>query len=109
MPPRDVTAETASVRLDEPHRLVAVARELGDGAEGAEAPLRIGIGYFPLQQIDGRGAHRSLRSRSRFGHEKAFSRAICPREYRLVRSGQAGPAWSRTGYCGQNVAPAFTM
>jgi hypothetical protein len=27
----------------------------------------------------------------------------------LVRSGQAGPAQSRTGCCGQNVAPTFTM
>ena len=60
-------------RLDEAHRLVTVARKFGDGAEGAEAPLRVGIGYFPLQQID---ARRSLRpaERKRVRHEKAFSR-----------------------------------
>ena len=40
-------------RLDEAHLLAMVARKFGDGAEGAEAPLRIGIGYFPLQEIDG--------------------------------------------------------
>jgi len=51
-------------RLDEAHLLVMVARKFGDGAEGAEAPLRIGIGYLPLQQIDGRGAHRRLRNGS---------------------------------------------
>ena len=58
MPPRAVTAETASVGLPQAHRLVGVAREFGDGAEGAEAPLRIGIGDCPLQQIDGRSGHR---------------------------------------------------
>ena len=57
-------------RLDEAHRLVRVARKFGDGAEGAEAPLRIGIGYFPLQQVDGCGAHRSLRNGSGSGIKK---------------------------------------
>jgi len=33
-------------RLAEMHGLVAVARKLGDGAERAETPLRVGIGYF---------------------------------------------------------------
>jgi hypothetical protein len=42
--------------------LIAGAREFGDGAEGAEAPLRIGIGDFPLQQID-RGSRRLGRDR----------------------------------------------
>jgi hypothetical protein len=96
-------------RLDEAHRLVMVARKFGDGAEGAEAPLRIGIGYFQLQEIDGRGAHRSHRNGKCFRHERVFSPGNAKGEYRLVRSGQAGPAGGRTGYCGQNVAPAFTM
>ena len=34
-------------RLRRGARLVAVAREFGDGAERAEAPLRLGIGDFP--------------------------------------------------------------
>jgi hypothetical protein len=46
-----VTARNGSTDW-QPHRLVVVAREFGDGAEGAEAPMRFGIGYFPLQQID---------------------------------------------------------
>ena len=96
-------------RLDEPHRLAMVARKFGDGAEGAEAPLRLGIGYFPLQEVDGRGAHRSHRNGSGSGMEKHSPGQWAKGEYRLVRSGQAGPAGGRTGRCGQNVAPAFTM
>ena len=82
MPPRDVTAETLppTGRGD---RLVVVARKLGDGAEGAEAPLRIGIGDF-------RGAGR-WRSAEDASFTYIFP-AIGPGEYRLVGSGQAGPA-----------------
>jgi hypothetical protein len=69
--------------------------------------LRFGIGYFPLQKIDGGGAHRSRRNEDDAGIKK-FSRTTSPEEYRLVRSGQAGPA-GRTGWLDQNVAPALTM
>jgi hypothetical protein len=48
------------VGLPQRDRLIAVARELGDGAESAEAPLRIGIADRPPQQIDRRSMYRSL-------------------------------------------------
>ena len=78
-------------RLDEPRRLVRVARKFGDGAESAEVPLRIGIGYFPLQKINSCGGHCGLRNGSGSGMKK-YSPRQCKGEYRLVRSGQAGPA-----------------
>src|SRR5881398_1640038 len=82
----------------EAHRLVRVARKFGDGAEGAEAPLRVGIGYFPLQQIDGCGAHRSLRNGSGSGIKKHSPR-VMPKENTAL-SGQDKPVR-------QEVEPAF--
>ncbi len=54
MPPRAVTAETDSADRVSTTGFIAVAREFGDGAEGAETPLRVGIGDLPVQQIDRR-------------------------------------------------------
>ena len=109
MPPRIVTARNDLVGVEEARTGSSGSREkFGDGAEGAEAPLRIGVGYLPRQQIDGCGAHRSQRERKRFRHEKAFSRAMPRRipscQVRTSRSGDR----ARTGHCGQKVAPAFT-
>ncbi len=50
MPPRSVTAESASEAMRDLRRLVRVAREFGNGPERAEAPLRAGIGNFAPQQ-----------------------------------------------------------
>lgn len=45
--------------LNEVRGLVMVGGEFGDGAESAEAPLRLGIGNFPAQQIDGSDRFRA--------------------------------------------------
>ena len=42
-PPRAVAADDRAAVACEFDRLVRIARELGDGAEGAEAPLRLGV------------------------------------------------------------------
>src|SRR5829696_1355827 len=76
-------------RLDEVDRLVMISRKFGDGAEGAEAPLRIGIEYFPQQEIDGRGAHRSHRNGSA-SDMKGYSPRAMPKE-NTVSSGQDKP------------------
>jgi hypothetical protein len=46
-------------RLRQADLFIAVAREFGDAAECAEAPLRIGVGEMPVQQVDRWRGHLS--------------------------------------------------
>ena len=90
MPPRGVTAAMASADCVRSTGSSRIAREFGDGAERAQTPLCIGIGNFPLQQVDHRDSRGHLAWWDGLTHESAFSLSLAGQE-NTVLSGQDKP------------------
>lgn len=88
--------------LRQRYSLVSITRELGDAAERAKAPLRIGIGNLAVQQLERRWrSYERLCSGALVGIDEEFS-GIVPGEYRLIPPAQATVR-------DQKVTPALTM
>ena len=92
LPQRNTDADPAVAVAGHRRRLLTSKHRIDHAPLGRKGCGIAARGHHPLKGMMVRGVERP-----------GLAQAV-PR-----RSGQAGPAQGRTGYSGQNVAPAFTM